>query len=173
MKKIQNIITCCGITIVIISSAMMTSCDCPYEEVGKESDYEYYRRTGYDRLTADRLPGLWQCYYPMYVGNVEFKRRSGCFPTVRLTSSWRKLVVQIIMLKHSNGATMENTSHLLRGIPLTNFRLLAICHQNSILETPMAIIRGLIVKPKIVLNNRQAYEEKYYPVDGSHDVLRR
>lgn len=73
MKKIQNIITCCGITIVIISSAMMTSCDCPYEEVGKESDYEYYRRTGYDRLTADRLPGLWQCYYPMYVGNVEFK----------------------------------------------------------------------------------------------------
>ena len=73
MKKIQNIITCCGITIIFLSSAMMISCDCPYEEVGRECDYEYYRRTGYDRLTADRLPGLWQCYYPMYVGNVEFK----------------------------------------------------------------------------------------------------
>lgn len=73
MNKIQNIITSCGITIVIISSAMMISCDCPHEEVGRECDYEYYRRTGYDRLTADRLPELWQCYYPMYVGNVEFK----------------------------------------------------------------------------------------------------
>ena len=72
-EKIQNIITCCGITIIFLSPAMMISCDCPYEEVGRECDYEYYRRTGYDRLTADRLPGLWQCYYPMYVGNVEFK----------------------------------------------------------------------------------------------------
>lgn len=56
------------------AALMMTGCDCPYLD-GKygESDYEYYRRTGYNRLTADLLPGLWQCYYPMFVGNVEFK----------------------------------------------------------------------------------------------------
>ena len=61
----------------LLAALMMTGCDCPYLD-GKygESDYEYYRRTGYDRLTADLLPGLWQCYYPMFVGNVEFKEVS-------------------------------------------------------------------------------------------------
>lgn len=50
----------------LFAALMMTGCDCPYlEERHGESDYEYYRRTGYNRLTADLLPGLWQCYYPM------------------------------------------------------------------------------------------------------------
>ena len=51
----------------------LTACECPYLENESQSDYEYYRHTGYDRLTANKLPGLWQCYYPMIVGNVEFK----------------------------------------------------------------------------------------------------
>ena len=57
----------------IISALILCACECPYWDRESENDYEYYRRTGYDRLTADRLTGLWQCYYPMYVGNVEFK----------------------------------------------------------------------------------------------------
>ena len=57
----------------VISALTLLACECPYWDRESESDYEYYRRTGYDRLTADRLPGLWQCYYPMYVGHVEFK----------------------------------------------------------------------------------------------------
>ena len=57
----------------IFSALILCACECPYWDRESENDYEYYRRTGYDRLTADRLTGLWQCYYPMYVGNVEFK----------------------------------------------------------------------------------------------------
>ena len=58
----------------LLAALMMTGCECPYLE-GKydESDHDYYVRTGYDRLTASKLPGLWQCYYPMIVGNVELK----------------------------------------------------------------------------------------------------
>jgi hypothetical protein len=58
----------------LLAALMMTGCECPYLE-GKydESDHDYYVRTGYDRLTANKLPGLWQCYYPMIVGNVELK----------------------------------------------------------------------------------------------------
>ena len=58
----------------LLLALMLVGCDCPYLD-GKygESDHDYYVRTGYDRLTADLLPGLWQCYYPMIVGNVEFK----------------------------------------------------------------------------------------------------
>ena len=47
----------------------MWGCECPYSE---EQNSPYYRTKG-DHFTADMLPGLWQCYYPMYVGNVEFK----------------------------------------------------------------------------------------------------
>ena len=57
----------------LMTALFIMSCECPYLYRESESNYEYYRRTGYDRLTADLLPGLWQCYYPMYVGNVEFK----------------------------------------------------------------------------------------------------
>ena len=58
----------------ITAAQTLVGCECPYlDEPYGENGYEYYRRTGYDRLTADRLPGLWQCYYPMYVGTVEFK----------------------------------------------------------------------------------------------------
>lgn len=58
----------------LLAALTIVGCECPYlEERHGESNYEYYRRTGYNRLTADLLPGLWQCYYPMYVGNVEFK----------------------------------------------------------------------------------------------------
>ena len=62
--------------ILLFITAVLTlvGCECPYwEESNGESNCEYYRRTGSDRLPADRLPGLWQCYYLMYVGNVEFK----------------------------------------------------------------------------------------------------
>ena len=44
------------------AALMMMGCDCPYLQ-GKydETDAQYYRRPGYDRLTASKLPGLWQC----------------------------------------------------------------------------------------------------------------
>ena len=57
----------------VFASFLLLACECPYWDRENESDYEYYRRTGYNRLTADLLPGLWQCYYPMIVGSVEFK----------------------------------------------------------------------------------------------------
>jgi hypothetical protein len=58
----------------LLLALVLVGCDCPYLD-GKygESDHDYYVRTGYDRLTANKLPGLWQCYYPMIVGNVELK----------------------------------------------------------------------------------------------------
>jgi len=58
--------------LILSVTLLMMSCDCPYLQ-GKygETDAQYYRRTGYDRLTASKLPGLWQCYYPMIIGNVE------------------------------------------------------------------------------------------------------
>ena len=52
----------------LIALFLIVSCECPYME---EKD-SYYRNKG-SHLTADRLTGLWQCYYPMIIGNVEFK----------------------------------------------------------------------------------------------------
>lgn len=54
---------------LFIAVLAMWGCECPYSE---EQNSPYYRTKG-DHFTADMLPGLWQCYYPMYVGNVEFK----------------------------------------------------------------------------------------------------
>lgn len=48
---------------------LLTACECPYLE---EQNNPYYKNKG-NHLTADLLPGLWQCYYPLIVGNVEFK----------------------------------------------------------------------------------------------------
>ena len=55
--------------ILFVVALMILSCECPYLE---EQNSPHYRTKG-DHFTADMLPGLWQCYYPMYVGNVEFK----------------------------------------------------------------------------------------------------
>ena len=49
---------------------ILVSCECPYQD---ELDRAQQRKTTGNSFTADMLPGLWQCYYPMYVGNVEFK----------------------------------------------------------------------------------------------------
>ena len=56
-----------------ILALLMMGCECPYLEERTKNDYEYYHQTGQDRLYADKLPGLWQCYYPMIIGGVEFK----------------------------------------------------------------------------------------------------
>ena len=53
----------------IAALLLLTACECPYLE---EQNSPYYKNKG-NHLTADLLPGLWQCYYPMIVGNVEFK----------------------------------------------------------------------------------------------------
>ena len=37
----------------LMTALFIMSCECPY--LYGESDSEYYRRTGYDRLTADLL----------------------------------------------------------------------------------------------------------------------
>ena len=52
-----------------IAVLAMWGCECPYLE---EQNSPYYRNKG-NHLSADLLPGLWQCYYPMIVGSVEFK----------------------------------------------------------------------------------------------------
>lgn len=54
---------------MLLAATMLAACECPYLN---EKRSQYHNTQG-DRLTADLLPGLWQCYYPMYVGNVEFK----------------------------------------------------------------------------------------------------
>ena len=66
-----------------MSALMLWGCECPYLEKGnspecpylEKGNSPYYRTDGSsgNHVTADMLPGLWQCYYPMYVGNVEFK----------------------------------------------------------------------------------------------------
>lgn len=48
---------------------VLASCECPFAELESSP----YQQTGNDHLTADMLNGHWQCYYPMYVGTVEFK----------------------------------------------------------------------------------------------------
>ena len=52
-----------------MTTFLVVCCECPYLE---EQDSPYYKTNG-SHFTADKLPGLWQCYYPMIVGNVEFK----------------------------------------------------------------------------------------------------
>ena len=56
----------------LLLALMLVGCECPYEW-DKNSPYH---RNQERHLTADDLTGLWQCYYPMYVGNVEFKEVS-------------------------------------------------------------------------------------------------
>ena len=51
----------------LLFALMLVGCDCTYDW-----NSPYYRNKE-DHLTADKLAGLWQCYYPMIVGNVEFK----------------------------------------------------------------------------------------------------
>ena len=62
---VQTVAKC----IVCLAVLSIVSCECPYLE---ERNSQYSSSKG-DHLTADLLTGLWQCYYPMYVGDVEFK----------------------------------------------------------------------------------------------------
>ena len=55
--------------LTLLLALMIVGCECHYLEEQRNS----YRSGNGDHLTADKLPGLWQCYYPMIVGNVEFK----------------------------------------------------------------------------------------------------
>ena len=55
--------------LILTAAFLLIGCECPYLE---EQNSPYYRNKG-NHLTADLLPGLWQCYYPMIVGTVEFK----------------------------------------------------------------------------------------------------
>ena len=55
----------------ILFSLICASCECPYQD---DLDRAQLRNSSRgNALTVDLLPGLWQCYYPMIVGNVEFK----------------------------------------------------------------------------------------------------
>ena len=58
--------------LLLLLTVVLASCECPFAEL-QESESDYYRRTGYDLLTAQKLVGVWQCYHPMFVGNTEFK----------------------------------------------------------------------------------------------------
>ena len=120
----------------LMTALFIMSCECPY--LYGESDSEYYRRTGYDRLTADLLPGLWQCYYPMIVGNVEFKE-------VRMFSNGK---ADIIMEAIGGSAYYAETFKW----RYDGSRLLVFCHQNSICVTLEASTPGLTAEVKNVLN---------------------
>ena len=48
---------------------VLASCECPFAE----PETGHYLQKSNDHLTADMLTGNWLCYYPMYVGTVEFK----------------------------------------------------------------------------------------------------
>ena len=50
---------------------IMVSCECPYQD---ELDPAQQRKTTGDVFHADVLLGIWQCYYPMIIGGVEFKQ---------------------------------------------------------------------------------------------------
>lgn len=57
------------LSLILMAAFLLIGCECPFSE---EKDSPYYKTNG-SHFTADKLPGLWQCYYPMIVGNVEFK----------------------------------------------------------------------------------------------------
>ena len=84
-----------AMSIVSLALLSIVGCECPFKD---EQNSPYYRTKG-DRLTADLLPGLWQCYYPMYVGNVEFKE-------VRMFSSGK---ADIIMEERGGSAYYAET----------------------------------------------------------------
>ena len=50
---------------------IMVSCECPYQD---ELERAHQRKTTDDVFHADVLLGIWQCYYPMIIGGVEFKQ---------------------------------------------------------------------------------------------------
>ena len=52
----------------LLLALMLVGCDCTFDW-----NSPYYQKNRQDHLTADELTGLWQCYYPMIMGNVEFK----------------------------------------------------------------------------------------------------
>lgn len=59
--------------LLLLSVLLFTSCECYYCDEPYD-DYLEYRNTGQDCFYADRLIGTWQCCYPMYVGNMEYKQ---------------------------------------------------------------------------------------------------
>jgi hypothetical protein len=73
-KRIQHLDKCIKSDVkkllILFSCMLFLACECPYLD---ELDRAQLRKTTSSHLTADMLTGLWQCYYPMYVGNVEFK----------------------------------------------------------------------------------------------------
>ncbi len=52
---------------------ILVSCECPFKE---ELERAHQRKTSVagDVFHADVLLGIWQCYYPMIIGGVEFKQ---------------------------------------------------------------------------------------------------
>jgi len=54
---------------ILLTALIVMGCECPYLE---EQTRPYFKKSG-STLTAEKLPGLWQCYYPMIIGGVEFK----------------------------------------------------------------------------------------------------
>ena len=52
---------------VVLLALLCASCECPFLDDLKKQQPKV------SSFYADKLPGVWQCYYPMYVGNVEFK----------------------------------------------------------------------------------------------------
>lgn len=128
------------VLIVFVAALMLSGCECLYPEKAKDP---YNRTTSYqgDHLTADMLPGLWQCYYPMYVA-MWSSRRSACSLPTRPTSLWRTLAVRTTMLKLSSGASTATTSRSRKATPPTNSRLPASSSLRSTSETPMGNTHG-------------------------------
>ena len=126
---------------LFVAALTLLSCECPYLE---EKNSPYYRNKG-NHLTADLLPGLWQCYYPMIVGTVEFKE-------VRMFSNGKADIIMENLGGSSSGAMMVITSHSLRATSPISSKSQVGFPQNSICAILAASTPGPIAEPKIVSN---------------------
>lgn len=123
----------------VILALLMMGCECPYLEERTKNDYEYYHQTGQDRLYADKLPGLWQCYYPMIIDGVEFKE-------MRIFSNGNADIIMEdvgalnTIQRPSVGGMTVDISLSRKVIPHISSRLLAIFSQNFTLGIPLVLI---------------------------------
>lgn len=55
------------------ASLLLLSCECPYLDE-EDRPYHHQAATNGDVFYADELIGTWQCYYPMVIGEMEYKQ---------------------------------------------------------------------------------------------------
>ena len=59
--------------LLFLVATLLLSCECPYLEEDRIDSRSYISSNG-DVFYAEKLLGIWQCYYPMIIGGMEFKQ---------------------------------------------------------------------------------------------------